>query len=145
MLYCNDEQGFTLLEMMVVIMIIGLLAGLIVPNLLANKDKADQKKAIADIVALENAIALYQMDNGSIPTKEEGLSALVRKPNSLQSSGTWTQGYIRRLPDDPWHHPYRYSVPGRDGNFDIFTLGADNQPGGEGVNQDIGTWNVNNF
>ncbi|MGF1708082.1 type II secretion system major pseudopilin GspG [Enterovibrio baiacu] len=137
------QQGFTLLEIMVVIVILGVLASLVVPNLLGNKDKADQQKAITDISALEGALDMYRLDNSVYPTTDQGLDALVTKPTSSPEPRSYRQdGYIKRLPQDPWGNDYQYLNPGEHGTTDIFTLGADNQEGGEGVNQDIGNWNM---
>jgi general secretion pathway protein G len=142
----KEDKGFTLLEMMVVIMIVGLLASLIVPNILGNKDKADQKKAVADITSLENALEMYRMDNGDYPANDEGLQALLKEPGSLRNQGTYrTGGYIKRLPDDPWHRPYLYSYPGEHGDIDIFTFGSDGKEGGKNAAADIGNWNVDTF
>lgn len=143
----TDENGFTLLEMMVVIMIIGLLASLIVPNILGSKDKADQKKAVADITALENALEMYRMDNGQFPSTSEGLESLLKSPASLIQQGTYREGgYIKRLPKDPWHNNYHYQYPGEHGEeIDIFTYGSDNELGGKHVSSDIGNWNLNDF
>ncbi|EOD79002.1 general secretion pathway protein GspG [Grimontia sp. AD028] len=137
------QQGFTLLEIMVVIVILGVLASLVVPNLLGNKDKADQQKAVTDISALENALDMYRLDNSVYPTTDQGLDALVSKPSSSPEPRNYRQdGYIKRLPQDPWGNQYQYLNPGEHGTVDIFTLGADGQEGGEGVNQDIGNWNM---
>ncbi|MEZ8143664.1 type II secretion system protein GspG [Enterovibrio norvegicus FF-33] len=137
------QQGFTLLEIMVVIVILGVLASLVVPNLLGNKDKADQQKAVTDISSLEGALDMYRLDNSVYPTTDQGLDALVSKPSSSPEPRNYRQdGYIKRLPQDPWGNDYQYLNPGEHGTTDIFTLGADNQEGGEGVNQDIGNWNM---
>ncbi|CZF84975.1 type II secretion system major pseudopilin GspG [Grimontia kaedaensis] len=137
------QQGFTLLEIMVVIVILGVLASLVVPNLLGNKDKADQQKAVTDISALEGALDMYRLDNSVYPTTDQGLDALVKKPSSSPEPRNYREdGYIKRLPQDPWGNEYQYLNPGEHGTVDIFTLGADGQEGGEGVNQDIGNWNM---
>ncbi|AMG30724.1 type II secretion system protein GspG [Grimontia hollisae] len=137
------QQGFTLLEIMVVIVILGVLASLVVPNLLGNKDKADQQKAVTDISALEGALDMYRLDNSVYPTTDQGLDALVSKPSSSPEPRNYREGgYIKRLPQDPWGNEYQYLNPGEHGTVDIFTLGADGQEGGEGVNQDIGNWNM---
>ncbi|MFM2485420.1 type II secretion system major pseudopilin GspG [Celerinatantimonas yamalensis] len=134
------SQGFTLLEVMVVIVIIGLMATLVVPNLLGNKDKADQKKALADIVALENALDMYKLDNGRYPTTEQGLNALVSKPQIAPNPTNYRQGgYIRRLPDDPWGNPYQLRSPGEHGAIDVYSYGPDGQPS---TKDDIGNWNL---
>ncbi|MCE0493856.1 type II secretion system major pseudopilin GspG [Vibrio salinus] len=139
------QTGFTLLELMVVIVIIGLLASVVVPNLMGSKEKADQKKAIADIVALENALDMYKLDNSVYPTTDQGLEALVKKPSNPTPKNYRKGGYIKRLPDDPWHNPYLYLNPGDHGTLDIFTYGADGQEGGEDANADIGNWNILDF
>ncbi|MDD1796175.1 type II secretion system major pseudopilin GspG [Enterovibrio makurazakiensis] len=137
------QQGFTLLEIMVVIVILGVLASLVVPNLLGNKDKADQQKAVTDISSLEGVLDMYRLDNSVYPTTDQGLDALVSKPSSSPEPRNYRQdGYIKRLPQDPWGNDYQYLNPGEHGSVDIFSLGADNQEGGEGVNQDIGNWNM---
>ncbi|MDF9401004.1 type II secretion system major pseudopilin GspG [Vibrio sp. 1180_3] len=141
----NKQSGFTLLEVMVVVVILGILASFVVPNLLGNKEKADQQKAITDIVALENALDMYKLDNSVYPTTDQGLEALVTKPSSPEPRNYRDGGYIRRLPNDPWGNPYQYLSPGDNSTVDIFTLGADGQEGGEGVSADIGNWNMQDF
>ncbi|WP_047045870.1 type II secretion system major pseudopilin GspG [Vibrio mexicanus] len=141
----KKQSGFTLLEVMVVVVILGILASFVVPNLLGNKEKADQQKAITDIVALENALDMYRLDNSVYPTTDQGLEALVTKPSSPEPRNYRDGGYIRRLPNDPWGNEYQYLSPGDNGTIDIFTLGADGQEGGEGPNADIGNWNMQDF
>ncbi|MDR9826371.1 type II secretion system major pseudopilin GspG [Vibrio sp. FNV 38] len=141
----NKQSGFTLLEVMVVVVILGILASFVVPNLLGNKEKADQQKAVTDIVALENALDMYKLDNSVYPTTDQGLEALVTKPNNPEPRNYRDNGYIRRLPNDPWGNEYQYLSPGDNGMIDIFTLGADGQEGGEGVAADIGNWNLQDF
>lgn len=141
----NKQSGFTLLEVMVVVVILGILASFVVPNLLGNKEKADQQKAITDIVALENALDMYKLDNSVYPTTDQGLEALVTKPSNPEPRNYRDNGYIRRLPNDPWDNPYQYLSPGDNGTIDIFTLGADGQEGGEGASADIGNWNMQDF
>ncbi|MDE1243211.1 type II secretion system major pseudopilin GspG [Vibrio aestuarianus] len=141
----NKQSGFTLLEVMVVVVILGILASFVVPNLLGNKEKADQQKVITDIVALENALDMYKLDNSVYPTTDQGLEALVTKPSSPEPRNYRDGGYIRRLPNDPWGNPYQYLSPGDNGTVDIFSLGADGQEGGERVNADIGNWNMQDF
>lgn len=141
----KKQSGFTLLEVMVVVVILGVLASFVVPNLLANKEKADQQKAITDIVALENALDMYKLDNSVYPTTDQGLDALVSKPSSPEPRNYRDGGYIKRLPNDPWGNEYQYLSPGDNGTIDIFTLGADGQEGGEGVAADIGNWNMQDF
>jgi general secretion pathway protein G len=142
----KKQQGFTLLEVMVVVVILGILASFVVPNLLGNKEKADQQKAITDIVALENALDMYKLDNSVYPSTDQGLEALVSRPTGSPEPRNYrTDGYIRRLPTDPWGYEYQYMSPGDKGNIDIFTLGADGQEGGEGAASDIGNWNLQDF
>ncbi|NVD05325.1 type II secretion system protein GspG [Vibrio sp. JPW-9-11-11] len=141
----NKQSGFTLLEVMVVVVILGILASFVVPNLLGNKEKADQQKAITDIVALENALDMYKLDNSVYPSTDQGLEALVTKPSSPEPRNYRSGGYIKRLPSDPWGNDYQYLSPGDKSSVDIFTLGADGQEGGEGANTDIGNWNIQDF
>ncbi|MFD2179141.1 type II secretion system major pseudopilin GspG [Veronia pacifica] len=137
------QQGFTLLEIMVVVVIIGILMSLVVPNLLGSKDQADKQKAIADITTLESSLDMYYLDNSTYPTTDQGLEALVNKPTSTPEPRTYRDGgYIKRLPKDPWGNEYQYLNPGENGKIDIFTLGADGQEGGDGTSQDIGNWNM---
>lgn len=146
MKYRNKQSGFTLLEVMVVVVILGILASFVVPNLLGNKEKADQQKAITDIVALENALDMYKLDNGVYPTTDQGLDALVTRPTGSPEPRNYrSDGYIRRLPSDPWGNDYQYLSPGDNGNIDVFTLGSDGQEGGEGAAADIGNWNLQDF
>ncbi|PRW51874.1 type II secretion system protein G [Escherichia coli] len=108
---------------MVVIVILGVLASLVVPNLLGNKEKADRQKAISDIVALENALDMYRLDNGRYPTTEQGLEALIQQPANMADARNYrTGGYIKRLPKDPWGNDYQYLSPGEKGLFDVYTL-----------------------
>lgn len=142
----RHRAGFTLLEVMVVIVILGILASLVVPNLLGNKEKADRQKAVSDIVALENALDMYRLDNGRYPTTEQGLEALLQKPENTANSRNYpSRGYIKRLPKDPWGNDYQYLSPGERGIFDIYTLGADGKENGEGAATDIGNWNLREF
>lgn len=135
----RSQQGFSLIEIMVVVVIMGILATLIVPNLL---DRPDQARAVAarqDIGAISQALKLYRLDNGRYPTSEQGLQALVSKPTAGPVPNNW-RSYMDRLPNDPWGAPYQYLNPGVHSEIDVFSLGADSQPGGEGNNADIGTW-----
>lgn len=136
----RKQGGFTLLEIMVVIVILGVLASMVAPNVLGNKDKADRQKAVSDIVALENALDMYRLDNNHYPTTEQGLDALVSKPSgSPEPRGYRDNGYIRRLPQDPWGNEYYLVSPGDYGPVDIFSAGPDGQPGTE---QDVGNWDL---
>ncbi|MGI2854551.1 type II secretion system major pseudopilin GspG [Shewanella algae] len=139
----NRQKGFTLLEVMVVIVILGILASMVVPNLMGNKDKADQQKAVSDIVALENQLDMYKLDNSVYPTTEQGLEALVEKPTISPEPRNYRDGgYVKRLPMDPWGNPYLLMSPGEHGKIDVFTSGPDGQPGTE---DDIGNWNLQDF
>ncbi len=134
------QRGFTLLEIMVVVVIIGLLAAIVVPNLMGNVDVAAINRAKQDIRGIETALNLYRLDNFRYPTTEEGLEALVTNPGETVAPN-WKQ-QLKKLPTDPWNHTYHYVSPGQRGDFDLFSYGADNQEGGEGVNADIGNWNI---
>lgn len=134
------QRGFTLLEIMVVIVILGVLASLVVPNLMGNKEKADHQKVVSDIIALESALDMYKLDNGRYPTTEQGLQALVSKPSAQPEPRSYPQdGYIRRLPQDPWGSDYQLLSPGQHGQVDIFSYGPDGMPDTE---DDIGNWNI---
>jgi general secretion pathway protein G len=139
------QKGFTLLELMVVMAIIGLLATFVLPSVLGNKSTADRKKVIADIVSLESALDNYKLDNSVYPTTDQGLEALVSKPTNPEPRNYRSGGYIKRLPNDPWGNPYHYVYPGEHGALDVFSLGADGQEGGEEDNTDIGNWNLLDF
>ncbi len=141
----RKQTGFTLREVMVVGVILGILASFVVPNLLGNKEKADQQKAVTDIVALENALDMYKLDNSVYPTTDQGLEALVTKPTNPEPRNYREGGYIKRLPKDPWGNDYQYLSPGDKGTIDVFPLGADGQEGGEGTGADIGNWNIQDF
>jgi general secretion pathway protein G len=133
--------GFTLIEIMVVVVILGILAAIIVPRLTDKPDEARAVKAQQDIRTLEAALQMYKLDNFYYPSTQQGLQALVSKPSGDPPARNW-KGYIPRLPKDPWGGDYQYLSPGLKGDVDIFTLGADQKPGGEGADADIGNWNV---
>lgn len=136
------QAGFTLIEIMVVVVILGILAALVVPRVL---DRPDQARAVAarqDISGIMQALKLYRLDNGRYPTTEQGLRALVERPATGQVPANWKQ-YLDRLPADPWGNPYQYLNPGVHGaDVDVFSLGADGQPGGESANADVGSWDL---
>ncbi len=137
----DGEAGFTLTELMVVIFIIGLLATVVLVNVLPSRDQAMVEKARADIRLLEQALELYRMDMLVYPSTEQGLEALVEAPGGVEREERYREGgYIRRLPEDPWGRPYQYVYPGENGPFDLYSTGADGEPGGEELNQDIGNW-----
>lgn len=136
------QRGFTLIEIMVVVVIIGLLAAVVTTEVFSKVDEARISKARQDVQAIENALDLYKLDNYSYPTTEQGLQALVTKPGGADLPNYNDKGYVKRLSKDPWGRPYHYEYPGTHGEYDLYTLGADNQPGGEKVNADIGNWNL---
>lgn len=134
-------RGFTLVELMVVIVILGLLATVVMLNVMPSQDKAMTEKARADIATLEQALDTYRLDNLVYPTTAQGLDALVQAPAGLARPERYRQGgYIKRLPADPWDTPYQYRNPGQHGAVDVFSLGADGQEGGDGTAADIGNW-----
>jgi len=134
----SAEHGFTLVELMVVIVIIGLLSTIVAINVFGALRTGNVAKAKADIATLESALEQYRLDNLTYPASGDGLNALLTPPAGLAQPERYRQGgYIKKLPDDPWGKPYLYSAPGRKGAFDIYSLGADSAPGGEGENADI--------
>ncbi|RYD81984.1 MAG: type II secretion system protein GspG [Sphingomonadales bacterium] len=137
----EGERGFTLIELMVVLLILGLLATVVVINVMPAQDKAMAEKARTDIALFEQATERYRLDMFAYPSSDQGLAALVSAPAGLAHPERYpTGGYIKRLPDDPWGNPYHYQSPGRHGSVDIYSLGADNREGGEGQDADIGNW-----
>lgn len=137
------QRGFTLIEIMVVIVILGILASVVVPRIMDRPDEAKVVKAKTDIRALKAALDLYKLDNYNYPSTEQGLDALVNRPSGSPEPRNYKEGgYIDRVPNDPWGNEYRYLSPGEHGSVDIYSLGADGEPGGEGYNADIGNWNV---
>jgi general secretion pathway protein G len=133
------QHGFTLIELMVVLVIIGVLAALIVPNVLDRADDARVTAAKTDVNNLMQALKLYRLDNQRYPTSEQGLAALVNKPAASPVPPNW-RPYLEKLPADPWSQPYRYLNPGVHGEVDVLSLGADGQPGGKGKDSDVGSW-----
>ena len=133
------NAGFTLIELMVVLVIIGVLAALIVPNVLDRADDARSTAAKTDIANLVQALKLYKLDNQRFPTAEQGLQALAAKPTAGPTAPNW-RPYLDKLPNDPWGRPYQYLNPGIKGEVDVMSFGADGQAGGEGKNADIGSW-----
>ena len=133
------RRGFTLIELMVVLVIIGVLAALIVPNVLDRTDDARVTAARTDVNNLMQALKLYRLDNQRYPSTEQGLGALVNKPTAGPAPVNWRR-YLDKLPNDPWGRPYQYLNPGVHGEIDVLSLGADGQAGGEGANADLGSW-----
>ena len=137
------HRGFTLIEIMVVIVILGVLAALVVPRVLDRPDEARNIAAKADLATIVSALKLYRLDNQRFPTTEQGLSALVVKPEQPPIPPNWKPGgYLERLPKDPWGRPYQYLNPGLKSEVDVFSYGADGQPGGTGIDADVGSWDL---
>lgn len=135
------QKGFSLIEIMVVVVILGILASIVVPKIISRPDEARAVKAKQDVLAIQNALDLYKLDNGVYPTTDQGLMALVEKPTSNPEPRDWKQ-YLKSLPKDPWNRDYLYLNPGEHGDVDVFTEGADGQPGGTGIDADIGNWDA---
>ena len=139
----NTRQcGFTLIEIMVVVIILGILAAIVAPNVIGRVDDAQIARAQQDLRGIENALKFYRLDNFVYPTNEQGLQALVTKPNDPNIRNWKTGGYLDRLPKDPWGNEYQYLNPGQNGEVDIYTLGRDGRPGGEGIDADLGSWEL---
>ena len=137
----HHQRGFSLIEIMVVVVILGILASLVVPKIISRPDDARIVKAKQDVLAIQSALDLYRLDNGVYPTTDQGLMALVQKPSSNPQPRDW-KPYLKSVPNDPWGKNYLYLNPGQHGEIDVYTLGADGQPGGEGANAEIGNWNA---
>jgi general secretion pathway protein G len=141
----SKQAGFTLIELMVVIIILGVLAGLIIPRVMGRPDEARQAKAKIQIESIESALKLYKLDNGGYPTTEQGLHALVEAPTAGNLPKNWRQGgYLEKgkVPKDPWGNEFVYVSPGSHGDFDLSCLGKDGEAGGEGVDKDINNWEL---
>ena len=137
------QRGFTLIEIMVVVVILSVLAVIVVPTVMDAPDKARITKVRQDLRTLESALKLYKLDNFRYPTTEQGLDALVKRPRLAPQPKHWNNGgYLERLPGDPWGNDYRYLHPGRHGAIDVYSLGADGAPGGEGLDADLGNWRL---
>src|SRR5690554_667127 len=137
----SRQRGFSLIEIMVVIVIIGLLVGIVAPNVIGRADEARQQKVQADFKAIQTALKMYRIDNFMYPTTEQGLDALVNRPTLAPVPRNWKSGgYLESLQTDPWGNPYLYMSPGESRDYDIYSLGADGIVGGEGNNADISIW-----
>lgn len=140
----SDQRGFTLIEIMVVVVILGILAAIVVPRFLDKPDEARVTRAAADIEAIEQALAMFKLDNGFYPSTEQGLAALVAKPETGRIPKKYPErGYLKNVPVDPWDSPYVYLSPGAHDDIDIISYGADAEPGGDGNNADIESWKSN--
>ena len=139
----KKSPGFTLIEVMIVVVILGILAAVIAPRILDRPDQAKMAAAKSDIAVIMQQLKLYRLDNAAYPSTDQGLGALTVKPTTNPLPANWKAGgYLERLPNDPWGRPYQYLNPGLKGEIDIYSLGADGQPGGEGSNADFGSWNL---
>ena len=136
------QRGFTLIEIMVVVIILGILAAIVAPNVIGRIDDAQVARAEQDIRGLETALKFYRIDNFMYPTTEQGLDALVNRPADPSIRNWKAGGYVDRLPNDPWGNRYEYLNPGTHGEIDVYTLGRDGRPGGEGIDADIGNWTI---
>lgn len=137
------SSGFTLIEILVVVLILGILGAFVIPQFMDQPDKARIVAAKHDIQSITSALKMYRLDNGVYPSTEQGLQALIRKPESGEIPRNWkSNGYLERLQKDPWKNDYQYLNPGLHGEIDVFSYGADGQPGGDGINADIGSWNI---
>lgn len=137
----RSEGGFTLIEIMVVVVILGILAAMVAPKILSRPDQAKGTVARSDIETISQALELFRLDNGFYPTLDQGLEALVRQPSSPPEAKSWNpEGYLKKIPVDPWGNPYMYLQPGKHGKFDLYSLGANGREGGEGQDAEIGNW-----
>lgn len=136
------SRGFTLIEIMVVVIILGILAAIVAPNVIGRIDDAQITRVQGDLRGIENALKMYRLDTYAYPTTEQGLEALVRKPADPNLRNWKAGGYLDRLPKDPWGNEYLYLNPGNHGEIDIYTLGRDGRPGGEGLDADVGNWEL---
>lgn len=139
----KSENGFTLIEIMVVVIILSILAGIIIPRIAGRPEEARRTKAAVQIKQLEGALNLFKIDNGFYPSTEQGLESLVSAPTSGEEPQNYKDGgYMKKLPNDPWGNPYAYLSPGEFGDFDLISFGADGEEGGESRDADIGNWEI---
>ncbi|MEA3362897.1 MAG: type II secretion system major pseudopilin GspG [Thermodesulfobacteriota bacterium] len=142
-IFKQNQRGFTLIEIMVVVVILGILAAIVVPRLLDEPEKARRTSAATQIRSFEEALGIFKLENGFYPSTEQGLQALVTKPTVGRIPGRYKEGgYIRRIPLDPWGQTYLYLSPGVHGELDLFSYGPDGETGGEGENADVANWNL---
>jgi len=137
-----SQKGFTLIEIMIVVVILSILASLIIPRIMNRPDQARVVKAKQDMRALESALNMYRLDNYHYPSTNQGLQALVSKPAGQPAPANWQQAYLDKLPKDPWGQPYLYLMPGKNGDFDLMTYGADQRKGGTESDADLGNWEL---
>ncbi len=138
----SASAGFTLIEIMVVVVILGILAAIVAPNIIGRVEQARVTRAKTDIQTIEAALKMYRIDNSRYPTTEQGLEALVKQPPGTRMPSYMPDGYLERLRTDPWNSPYQYIYPGQNGRVEIYSFGADGLPGGEENDADIGNWNL---
>lgn len=139
------QQGFTLIEIMVVMVILGLLVAIVAPNIMGRSDQARVTAAEAQLSNIANALDLYRLDNSNYPSTQQGLEALVNEPTGSPEPRNWNpEGYMKSVPQDPWGNDYQYVSPGTEGPYDLYSYGADGQEGGDGDNADISVWDSGN-
>lgn len=136
----RGARGFTLIEILVVVVILGILAAIVVPRVMERPGEARVARAKQDIAGIVTALNLYKLDNFNYPSSEQGLDALVAKPSGQPEAAAWKGPYLDRVPKDPWNRPYQYQRPGQHGEIDVYSFGADGRPGGEGEAGDVGNW-----